>query len=424
MTSEGPTRSIAGSRIGRRLFLTELLLMTAGCHSMAPLPRLPFVNKDEEAHHALLTVEGSVTEIRTTSDWRFMAVLYQKNRRETDEENWGNVSQNGGLKLYNMEFQSPIPFPEAELERIYNPFAVAFGQRGDSCFIAYGSRFHNLDPTASSFPLSVEKVSLTGKNGEVIQIVSEREKWNDVVLSPRGDWLGTQNEEGGWELIDLTDPKKRVVFPDACETEDGKKEIDVSRVLTFSPDGELVAVLLAPSEAERVSRNQTIAIWDLSTARKIPLNKAKRLPLEALYVSEFAIRDSMAGRIAVFSPDGRMIAVRNKRNYVGIWQTAGGRMLSEFGEHRQPVTALKFSPSNTKLAVGTGEATGRIVLWDVRKGTILRTYDDPEKKGKKVTAVEFSPDGNLVYFGNDRGSVKQWEYQAQKTQKTEGEKKD
>ena len=107
-----------------------------------------------------------------------------------------------------------------------------------------------------------------------------------------------------------------------------------------------------------------------------------------------------------------MLAVRNKQKYVGIWQTAGGRILAEFGEHRQPVTALQFTPNNAKLVVGTGENFGRLLVWDVRKGRLLRTYNDPAKESRKITAIQVSPDGNLVYFGNDRGNVNQWEYQS------------
>ena len=40
---------------------------------------------------------------------------------------------------------------------------------------------------------------------------------------------------------------------------------------------------------------------------QMAIDKAKKLPLEALFVSEFQIRDNAAGRICAFSPDGRLI---------------------------------------------------------------------------------------------------------------------
>ena len=124
------------------------------------------------------------------------------------------------------------------------------------------------------------------------------------------------------------------------------------------------------------------------------------------------VSDSMSGQCR--RARVRLLARRkdscgpNKQN-AGIWQ----RTENSGGVRRTPtITALQFSPNNTKLVVGTGGNTGRLILWDVRKGQLLRTYNDPEKKSRKITAIQISPDGSLVYFGNDRGNVNQWEYQS------------
>ena len=394
----------------RRLLFVQGLAFLAGCRSIADLPTL-LLDRDETDDDHLLNVGGEVAEIRTTHDWRFMAVR-ARTRRDADVTTDGEGASRLGtnLTLYNIEFQHPLPCPNYGLDLFENPTALAFGPKSDSCYVVSG--FSAYGPNAGR--VAVDRVILSPpKKGDPQPFHLEDPDWNDALLSPAADWLAVQTKEGVWSFRDLTaDPVKEVCFPETYRPKSEDRQTAVSRVLAISPDGTLAAALMAPTPDSGDERNQTIAIWDLSTARSIPIDKAKKLPLEALFVSEFQIRDNAAGRICAFSPDGRMLAVRNKQKYVGIWQTAGGKILAEFGEHRQPVTALQFTPNNAKLVVGTGGNFGRLLVWDVRKGKLLRTYNDPAKESRKITAIQVSPDGNLVYFGNDRGNVNQWEYQA------------
>lgn len=399
-------------QISRRLFLAQTLTLLAGCQTLQELPVLHFLDKEGQGDHSLFSADGVITEIKTTGDWQFMAIRYRKRTWEAGSLE-GRVSpSDNGLLLYNIEFHVPTPCKEYTLDSFENPFAFAFTSKGDACYVV-----SDIPASAGAIGkgLSVDKIRLSSKkkDSDSHDFHLEDPEWIDAVLSPTGDWLAVQYQTGEWQFRDLTvDPIKEVRFPETYESKSGEHPIKVSRVLAISPDGALAAVLMCPSSENGGGRNQVITIWDLSTARRIPVDKAKKLPLEALFVSEFHVRDNAAGRVCAFSPDGKMFAARNKQKYVGIWQTANGKILAEFGEHLQPITALQFSPNNTKLVVGTGGNTGRLILWDVRKGQLLRTYNDPEKKSRKITAIQISPDGSLVYFGNDRGNVNQWEYQS------------
>ena len=389
---------------GRRFFLVQGLALLAGCRSLTDLPTLPFLDRQDGENDSLLNVGGEVTEIRTTNDWRFMAVRARTRGGDGDLRLGTNIS------LYNIEFQHPLPCPNYGLDTFDNPIALAFSPKAEAWYVVSGGSVSGL----GSGSVSVDRVPLAEpKKGNPEPFHLEDSSWNDALLSSAGDWLAVQSKEGVWSFRDLSaDPVKEVCFPETYRSKSEEIETHVSRVLAISPDGKLAAALMAPRPGSGEEQNQTIAVWDLSTARSIPIEKAKKLPLETLFVSEFHIRDNAAGRICAFSNDGQMLAVRNKQKYVGIWQTAGGKVLAEFGEHRQPITALQFTPNNTKLIVGTGENVGRLLIWDVRKGRLLRTYNDPAKEGRKITAIQVSPDGNLVYFGNDRGNINQWEYQS------------
>ncbi len=412
-----------------RLLWTAMGGFCAGCRSFESpkLSSIPFIEKKEKTDPVFLSVEGPVLQIGMTRNWKLLAVIYQK---DDGERIWNGemnaMPPENGIRFYQMEFQSPVPLANQEFNGVSRPVAVAFDAKGKTGFLIRGCRFKNLYGPENSIPLSIEKFAVDGMKREFQSILSGNNDWTDAILSPNGDWLGVQTVEGEWKIIHLAEPDKMIVFPKTrtMGTSQEERETTVTRILHFSPDGSFVATLLAPDEETIGTKKQTIALWDLSVPRQIPLKKAKKLPLEALYVSEFTIRDPDCGRTAAFSSDGLMFAVRNKRNYVGIWQTAGGRLLAEFGEHLQEVTTFKFSPNDTKLVVGTGGERGRLVLWDVRKGTVLRTYDDPDPDGKRITAVEFPPDGNLVYFGNDSGSIREWKYQSPMKKKKEEEKKE
>ncbi len=398
----------------RRLFLVQGASLLAGCRSLTELPPLPFLEKEEGNSTSLLNVEGEVTEIKTTNDWRFMAVRARTRPVGSETEENGGFQPGNTLSLYNIEFQRPLPCTDYALEAYENPLGIAFTPKTKECFIVSGASAWN---AALDKGIAVDRIVLSSpgkKKGPAKPFHLQDPSWIDALISPGGDWIAVQNREGTWSFRDLTeDPVKEVCFPESYKSKTEERETHVSRVLAISPDGMLAATLMAPSPETGGGQDQTIAVWDLSTAHSIPVEKAKKLPLEALFVSEFHIRDNAAGRICAFSHDGQMFAVRNKQKYVGIWQTASGKILSEFGEHRQPITALQFTPNNTKLVIGTGENSGRLILWDVRKGRLLRTYNDPEKRSRKITAIQVSPDGNLVYFGNDRGNVNQWEYQSE-----------
>ena len=401
--------SIRPFRFSRRLFLAESLALLTGCRSLSKLPPLPFGDRQTGEKTSLLEFDGAVTGIRTTSDWRYMAVHFQ-NRAPGAVEGISATTQNRIL-LYNIEFQTPLPCQEDQIEAIENPISVAFAPKTGICYIAQSGSAPDGTPQGG---ISVDRFEPAQKKKDPLPPFHlHDDAWIDAFLSPSADWLAVRCQDGHWEFRDLTaDPVKEVCFPETYDSGSGARPVSVSRVLAVSPDGMLAAVLMNPSEKNGGGQSQTIAIWDLSTAHAIPPEKAKKLPLEALFVSEFHICDNAAGRICAFSPDGKIIAVRNKQKYVGIWQTASGKILSEFGEHRQPITAVQFTPNSAKLLVGTGENYGRLVLWDVRKGRLLRTYNDPEKESRRITAIQTSPDGNLVYFGNDRGKLGQWEYQS------------
>jgi WD40 repeat protein len=80
-----------------------------------------------------------------------------------------------------------------------------------------------------------------------------------------------------------------------------------------------------------------------------------------------------AGAAAVFSPDGKTLAVGDQNGSTYLWNTATGRVLAILGDPAESsdptgigVNSVAFSPDGKALA--TGDYDGNTFLWDVGGG--------------------------------------------------------
>jgi len=95
-----------------------------------------------------------------------------------------------------------------------------------------------------------------------------------------------------------------------------------------------------------------------------------------------------------FSPDGFLIAVGFADGFVELWDWDGGIIHTSKGLmfHDARVLALEFSLNGDMLASACQR--GKIKVWKVDSGQILRNFDRAHSRG--ITSVAFSPDGNHI----------------------------
>jgi WD40 repeat protein len=134
-------------------------------------------------------------------------------------------------------------------------------------------------------------------------------------------------------------------------------------------------------------------IWDLETNTQI-----------------CSFRPPLYSWASDFSQDGMHIATYSNDNIVRIWNTANGSLEKSFELGEKPIRAVGFSPDSRFLAVGyereTYEQTGGVILFDVNTGK--QETQMLEETAWGVTAVAFSPDGEVLATGNSDGKIKLW----------------
>jgi len=107
-------------------------------------------------------------------------------------------------------------------------------------------------------------------------------------------------------------------------------------------------------------------------------------------------------RSVAFSPDGQTL-VSGSWKTVRLWRVADGTLLRTLEGHTDWVRSVAFSPDGRLLASGSIDGTVR--LWRVSDGALLRTL---EGHTDWVESVAFSPDGQTLASGAADTTVRLW----------------
>ncbi|RYG33569.1 hypothetical protein EON81_17855, partial [bacterium] len=129
--------------------------------------------------------------------------------------------------------------------------------------------------------------------------------------------------------------------------------LDGTRVLTRSP--------------------RLVRVWDSARAK---------------IVADYAIPEGEAATAAVFSPDGKTVAIGSDKGTVTLY---GATAPQKLGAHTKAVRSLAFSPDGARLVSGSDDATGR--FWDLKAGQPLTALTG--HKGA-IRWFDFSPRGELL----------------------------
>jgi hypothetical protein len=148
------------------------------------------------------------------------------------------------------------------------------------------------------------------------------------------------------------------------------------RAVIFSADGKLLAV---------GSSDQTVSLWDVSSARELRSLKGH----------------TGAVRRVFFSPNGKIIASVGDDKTVRLWDVTSGRTLSTFS-YTSVVDSIAFHIDGKTLAFADYDV---LKLWDLSTGKERTTL---KPCPRDVSDLDFSPDGKVLAVGCSQ-EIKLWD---------------
>jgi WD40 repeat protein len=122
--------------------------------------------------------------------------------------------------------------------------------------------------------------------------------------------------------------------------------------------------------------------------------------------------DSIVEDLAI-SPDSAFIGTANSRYwlrfakyrfYGGVWQVATGSFQYYLHLNDQPVTAVGFSPDGQLVATASDD--GSLILWQAQEGDLVQRIDTSIGG---ITSVDFSPNNLLLAASSWDGIVGLWQ---------------
>ena len=160
--------------------------------------------------------------------------------------------------------------------------------------------------------------------------------------------------------------------------------------LAFSADGN--RFVSAGSEAYthvQVDRNWAAINWDLPT------------------VAQQAVLSGHNGliRALAFAPTEAIIVTGADDNRVKFWDANSGVNTST-RDVGAPTTALDYSPDGELLALGLSRTSDNLLLLQDATGSPLASYRLPTNS---VTSLDFSPDGSMLVVGAAEGIFSVWD---------------
>jgi WD40 repeat protein len=108
-----------------------------------------------------------------------------------------------------------------------------------------------------------------------------------------------------------------------------------------------------------------------------------------------------------FAPDSKTIAGPRfdyqKSHQIILWDTQNGSIKQRLIGHSKEVGAVAFSPNGKLLASGSYDKT--VKIWNTETGKLEKTV----QISQSVEAVSFSPDSTIVRSADTAGTVQQWQ---------------
>ena len=206
-----------------------------------------------------------------------------------------------------------------------------------------------------------------------------------VAYSPDGKTLALGGFDGKVKLTDVESGRRVAILR-------GHGGGIVS--LTYSPDGTMLAV--GALGADEPSHGM-VKLWTM------PPDPWEVLTRRGLHKID---ADTLMGASAIFSPDGKLFAVRSN-DCVRLFDTETGKSIATLQESYS--ISVAFSPDGAMLAAGSEDG---LKLWEISTKNKIATLRKETELG--ALSIAFSPDGGTLAMGM-HGKIELWDASIKRT---------
>jgi WD40 repeat protein len=241
---------------------------------------------------------------------------------------------------------------------------------------------------------------LNAETGERVKVL---DSGGPVAFSTNGSMLATSGTENRLVIWDIASGEQ---LPLSLGLVPVRFHEPYQESLLFSPDDSMIVIL-----------SDQVVFRDLITGKRVKTLESGLDPSLDYFGS------GGVGAIGAFSPDGKMLAStwliatsddkfrRAPKGIIVLWDVTSGEKIAmldghsppTLGEYSNPITALAFSPDGNLLASGAEDNT--IIIWDAQSGSLLKVL---QGHTGAINSLSFSSDGKLLYSNAMDGTVIIW----------------
>ena len=158
-----------------------------------------------------------------------------------------------------------------------------------------------------------------------------------------------------------------------------------------------IAVFSPDGRHIAVAQPSSLRVWDTETGRQ--LVRWHPFP-ESTYIPHFGSITDVA-----FSPQGRYLASVGLDRTAKVWDVEAGTQLLDIDIFLNYVLTVDWSPDGGQFA--TAGYDGRAIVWDRATGQEVARFEGHQRGA--VLSLDYSPDGTHIVTSGRDGSVRAWD---------------